>query len=239
MIESNAHKALWLWGAGKPAAVFSVLALMLLCLIMSASTVLYGTFALPVLVFAVIAAICLCGLLYSYPHDVLGACNAVTLTRAALVALLAGAIVEPASAWAIFGIAIVAFALDGLDGWLARRAGLSSAFGARFDMEIDALLGAVLALVLFVNGTVGAAILVLGFARYAFVLAGLVWPALQGGLPDSFRRKAICVVQIAALVILVFPMTPSALLFPLALVGGAALLYSFAVDVIYLVRQQP
>ena len=31
-------------------------------------------------------------------------------------------------------------ALDGLDGWAARRQGLVSAFGARFDMEVDALL---------------------------------------------------------------------------------------------------
>ena len=36
-------------------------------------------------------------------------------------------------------------ALDGVDGWLARRSGIASAFGARFDMEIDALLILVLA----------------------------------------------------------------------------------------------
>ena len=30
--------------------------------------------------------------------------------------------------------------LDGLDGWLARHAGMASAFGARFDVEVDALL---------------------------------------------------------------------------------------------------
>lgn len=238
MIESNAHKALWPWGAWKPATVLAMLAFGLLCAIIPLSYWLYGTFFLPVLVFVVIAAICMRGLLYTYPHDVLGACNAVTLARAALVAVLAGATLVPASAWAIFGIATVAFALDGLDGWLARRAGLSSDFGARFDMEVDALLGAVLALVLLVSGTVSAEILVLGFARYVFVLASFIWPALQGRLPESFRRKAGCVVQIAALIILLFPLTPTWLLAPMALVGAAVLLYSFAVDAIYLVRQK-
>lgn len=237
MIESNAQKALWPWGAGKPANVFATLAFGLLCAIVPLSYWLYGTFVLPVLVFVAIAAVSLRGLLYTYPHDVLGACNAVTLGRAALVAVLAGAILVPASGWAMFGIATVAFALDGLDGWLARRAGLSSDFGARFDMEVDALLGAVLALVLLVSGTVSAEILVLGFSRYVFVLAGFIWPALQGRLPESSRRKAGCVVQIAALIILMFPLTPAWLLVPVALVGAAVLLYSFAVDAIYLVRQ--
>ena len=231
MIESKAQKALWPWGTGTPATVFAMLAVGLLCAIVPLSYALYGTFAPPVLVFLGVAAISM--------HDVLGACNAVTLGRAALVAMLAGAILNPAPAWAIFSIATIAFALDGLDGWLARRAGLSSGFGARFDMEVDALLGAVLALVILMRGTVGAEILVLGFARYVFVLATFIWPSLQGNLPDSFRRKAGCVVQISALITLLFPLTPTWLLTPVTLVGAAVLLYSFAVDAIYLMRQKP
>ena len=43
-------------------------------------------------------------------------------------------------------------ALDGVDGWLARRRGMSSAFGARFDMEIDALLVQVLAILVWRYG---------------------------------------------------------------------------------------
>lgn len=129
------------------------------------------------------------------------------------------------------------FALDGIDGWLAQRAGLSSTFGARFDMEIDALLGAVLALHLLAGGTVGPAILVLGFSRYAFVIAGFIWPALHGDLPDSMRRKTICVIQIAALIALIFPLTCAVFLTPIALIAAAALLYSFAVDAVFLMRQ--
>lgn len=237
MIESNANTALRHWGAGKPALVFCMLALLMLIVIGPMSQRLYHSFAVPVFMFALIAAIGLRGLLSGYPHDSLGVCNGVTLARAGLVSVLAGAIFAPASAWVVFAIAVIAFALDGVDGWFARRSGLTSAFGARFDMETDALLGAVLTLALLVQGPFGAEILVLGFSRYAFVLAGFIWPALQGPLPYSFRRKAICVVQIAALIILVFPLTPAAILFPVTIFGAAALLYSFAVDVAYLVRR--
>jgi phosphatidylglycerophosphate synthase len=236
MIESNANNAVRPWGAGKPALVFCALALLMLVVMVPLSELLFDSFAVPALVFALICGLSLRGLLSGYPHEVLGACNIVTLARAALVSVLAGAIFAPVSAWVVCAIAIIAFALDGVDGWFARRSGLASAFGARFDMEIDALLGAVLTLVLLVTGPLGAEVLVLGFSRYAFVLAGLLWPGLQGVLPYSFRRKAICVVQIAALIILVFPLTPAAVLLPVALIGGAALLYSFAVDIIYLMR---
>lgn len=223
--------------AGKPAVVFGRLALVLLVLVALGAEVLFGGFVLPVSLFAAICLLSLRGLLHSYPHEVLGACNAVTLFRAALVAVLAGALVAPALEWAVFCIAVIAFALDGVDGWLARRSGLTSDFGARFDMETDAALGAVLALALLLPGVVGPAILVLGFSRYAFVLAGFVWPQLQGDLPQSFRRKAICVVQIAALIILTCPLTPDGLLSPVAFAAAAALLYSFAVDTLYLLRR--
>ena len=53
-----------------------------------------------------------------------GAANQVTLVRAALVALLFGLAAEaatPAGAWLAVGVALLASALDGVDGWLARR----------------------------------------------------------------------------------------------------------------------
>src|SRR6056297_754167 len=62
----------------------------------------------------------------SYPHRDLGLCNAVTHLRATLVSLLSAALVVPQAiaagglAWTVVGIAAVALALDGVDGWLAR-----------------------------------------------------------------------------------------------------------------------
>src|SRR5262245_31993877 len=77
-----------------------------------------------------------------------GAANSVTLVRAALAVLLAallGAAPSVALGWAIVGLGTAAVALDGVDGALARGRGESAAFGARFDMETDALLILVLA----------------------------------------------------------------------------------------------
>jgi len=221
----------------RPAAVLAGIAAGVLVAVGLLANTVFGSPFVPVMLFGAICALCLRSLAHTYPHEVLGWCNVVTLIRTALVSVLAAAVFAPAAPWAVFVIAIVAFASDGLDGWLARRAGLSSVFGARFDMEADALLGAVLALVLLTHGTVGPAILVLGFSRYIFVGAGWIWPALRGDLPQSYRRKTICVVQIAALIALICPLTPAALLPWIA--GGAAglLLYSFAVDICLLSRR--
>ncbi|MEO0503207.1 MAG: CDP-alcohol phosphatidyltransferase family protein, partial [Pseudomonadota bacterium] len=134
-------------------------------------------------------------------------------------------------------VASVAFALDGVDGWLARRSGLTSRFGARFDMETDAGLGAVVALWLLVSGTTGPEILVLGFMRYGFVAASLIWPALQAPLPEAFRRKAICVIQVATLVMLVCPLTPAALVLPVGVLAALLLSWSFLIDILSLIRR--
>ena len=50
----------------------------------------------------------------------------------------------------------MATALDGVDGWLARRHGWTSPLGARLDMEVDALLVAGRALLLWTLGRAGA-----------------------------------------------------------------------------------
>ena len=225
-----------MWPMSRTSVVFAELVAGLTVSVGALGFAVFGSPVLPVIVFSLISAVCLLGLLHSYPHDVFGACNAVTLIRAALVAVLTGAIFAPPAPWFVFVIAVIALSTDGLDGWLARRSGLTSVFGARFDMEADTLLGAVLALILLAHGTVGPTILVLGFSRYAFVALGWVWPALQGELSESYRRKTICVVQIAALIALVCPLTPTIALPWIAAGAAALLLYSFAVDTWALMR---
>ncbi|MEM6635086.1 MAG: CDP-alcohol phosphatidyltransferase family protein [Pseudomonadota bacterium] len=193
---------------------------------------------LPAAVFAVVVLIvCQCTVQH-YRHGDFGLCNSVTLLRAAIIAFLLGALFDPAfSVWLFFALSSVAFALDGFDGWLARRSGLVSSFGARFDMETDAALAAVLALWILMGGTTGPDILVLGFARYVFVVAALALPALQRELPQAFRRKAICVFQIGTLMALVLPVTPPWIAPPLSALAAVLVLMSFAVDTVWLVRR--
>lgn len=238
MIEPTPYSIPKTWLVPQPAALFAGLSLGVLIVIAGSAQILFAAPIAPILVFCAIVGLSLRGLITSYPHDTLGACNVITLIRMAIVALMTGAIFAPAAPWLVFGLAAMAFASDGLDGWFARRAKLTSDFGARFDMEADALLAAVLSLILLVHGTVGPAILVLGFARYAFVAAGGLWPALQGDLPESFRRKTICVVQIAALIALICPLTPAFLSPWVTAVVAGMLVYTFAVDARTLMRRE-
>jgi phosphatidylglycerophosphate synthase len=168
-----------------------------------------------------------------------GAANSVTLARAVLVLLLVALLgVAPTSAlgWLVVALSFAAAVLDGLDGSLARSRGERSEFGARFDMETDALLILVLAALVWQHGKADAWILAAGLLRYVFVAASYVSPWLGAALPPSRRRQTVCVVQIATLIGALVPQIVSPWSDLLALAGLAALLWSFGVDVAWLNR---
>jgi len=175
-----------------------------------------------------------------HPHARLGPANAVTLARAVPVVLVAGLVVAPdstaAAAFAVFAGALAAI-LDGLDGRLARRHGVESAFGARFDMEVDALLVIALAVLAWRWDRAGAWVLLSGLMRYAFVAAGAFAPWLRRPLPPRWRRQAVCVVQIVVLLLVVAPLLPAHASAPLAFAGVLVLAASFAVDIAWLARR--
>lgn len=173
-----------------------------------------------------------------YPHARFGGCNTVTLARAGAVAGLAALMPVAPGGWAVLAVAAVALAADGVDGWLARRSGLSSDFGARFDMEVDAALAAVLAGHLWLSGQTGVEILALGLMRYVFVAGFLPFPWLSAPLPPKFGRKAACVVQIAALILLQAPGWPEGVARGIGLAAVAVLSWSFGRDVLWLWRNR-
>lgn len=176
----------------------------------------------------------------TYPHRALGWCNVITMLRLVLVsALIAPLFFDGPHGWLVFGLSAVALALDGVDGWLARREQLVSGFGARFDVEVDSLLALVLSLHAFLGGKAGVLVLVLGLIRYAFVLASLVQPWLRGPLPERFSRKAVCVLQLSVLIVLQLPFVTPPLSDALVLVAAAALLWSFGRDIHWLHRSRP
>lgn len=174
-----------------------------------------------------------------YPHYDLGPCNLVTLIRLALTSTLVAALVVPISGWIVLGIALCALALDGIDGWLARLGGHVSDFGARFDMEVDAALGLVLALLAWASEAVGAVVLLLGLPRYVFVAASAIWPWLANPLPERLGRKIVCVIQIMALVILQAPVVDGPLASAILMTASVALVWSFGRDVRWLWRARP
>jgi phosphatidylglycerophosphate synthase len=179
------------------------------------------------------------GIRDSHPFPRFGPANWVTAVRAGLVALLAGLIVEPAPppvmGWAT-AVAALAASLDGVDGWLARRTRMESAFGARFDLETDALLTLVLALLAWRHDKAGAWVVLSGLLRYLFVGAGWLWRWVAQPLPSSLRRKTVCVIQIVGLILVIAPPVSPPLSGILAAVALAALIWSFAVDLAWLWR---
>src|SRR5579859_2114490 len=101
--------------------------------------------------------------------------NAVTALRLLIVVGMAAFFHRGSGAWWT-GAVISIFVLDWVDGWLARRAGATTAFGAHFDMETDALVVLVVDLELLTRGQFGAWILTTGVLRYLYVVAMALFP---------------------------------------------------------------
>lgn len=178
------------------------------------------------------------GAYHPFPH--FGAANLVTMLRVALVAGLAGLIGEPPSrpiaSLAVSAVVIVAM-LDGVDGWLARRSGQISPFGARFDMEVDAALILVLSILVWLHGKAGPWVIACGLMRYAFVAAGWLLPWIAGPLRSTVRGKTVAVAQFVGLGAALLPVVPVPLSNAIAGVTLATLVWSFAVDIAWLKRQ--
>jgi phosphatidylglycerophosphate synthase len=175
---------------------------------------------------------------HPFPH--FGAANVVTLIRVALVAGVAGLIGEPASdriGSLAVAIVIVVVALDGVDGWVARRSSQTSAFGARFDMETDAALILILSLLVWQHGKAGAWVVGCGLMRYAFVAFGWVLPWMAAPLRSTIRGKSVAVGQLLGLSIALSPAVPMRFSTAIAAITLATLAWSFAVDIAWLKRQ--
>ncbi|MDZ7589288.1 MAG: CDP-alcohol phosphatidyltransferase family protein [Rubrivivax sp.] len=184
----------------------------------------------------------------AHPHTRFGGANRVTLLRLAGVGLLVGLLGEAAwapplaaestaaLAWGVIALATTTALLDAVDGPLARRSGLASAFGARFDMETDAALTLVLSALVWQAGQAGPWVLAAGMLRYAFVAAAWVWPWLAAPLVPSRRRQTVCVVQITSLIVCLGPVVPPALATSLAAASLVLLSLSFAIDIRSLAR---
>lgn len=179
-----------------------------------------------------------------YPHDRLGLANMISLLRMAMVSPLVliiampGLLAEARLAWGVLGLAVVSLSLDGVDGFFARRQGLSSRFGARFDVEVDSLFALLLAVLAFQLDKAGAWVLILGLARYLFVAAGAIWPWLMADLPERFSRKAVCVIQIGVLIALLAPIVVAPVSLVLAGLASLLVAWSFAVDIVWLARRR-
>ena len=188
------------------------------------------------------------GLAAHHPHPRLGTANRITLVRAAIACLIAARAVEPAplgapERWLLAAIAAAALMLDGADGWAARRQGLASAFGARFDMEVDAFAILVLAITVVKAQAAPYWVLAIGGMRYLYLAATLAFPLLRRPLPPrpiaDRRRKTIAVIQSVGLMIALAPATLAGWAAAACAAALGLLAYSFAADIVILLSTPP
>lgn len=244
--DMTAGSALPLTALTRAAGIYVVLGALVLIVagIAFVSTGAYGEgFVVGALVPYVVAGTIVVTRIGAYhPFDRFGIANGLTLIRLIFCSLLGGLAFEAANglmpsdgaAWVFCALAVFAMIVDGLDGPMARREGLVSAFGGRFDMEVDALQILLLSVVALALGKAGAWVLIGGALRYVYEFAGIFWPALRRPLPPSFRRKLMSVVEGGALAALLAPIVAPPVSIFIAAVALLLLIYSFAVDVVWL-----
>jgi phosphatidylglycerophosphate synthase len=217
------------------AGAFGLVLVILLALMARASLELTRIYpAKAALVFVAIVVTVLAFVDAHHPYSRFGPANVVTLTRAMLVALLAGLLGEPtsrAAAEAAASVAAVVPVLDGVDGWLARRTRMQSVFGARFDMETDVLHVLVMSGLVWQLGKAGVWVWFGGLLRYAFVAAGWLLPWMARPLRPTRRGRVITIVHMAALSVGLAPFTPVPFSTTVIAISLAVLSWSFAVDI--------
>jgi phosphatidylglycerophosphate synthase len=168
------------------------------------------------------------------PSGGFGAGNALTLVRLAMIAALP-ALGAPAPGPAAALLVLGVFALDGADGWLARRRGEAAPFGAWLDLESDALLVLLCALVLYQHGRLGAYVLLPGLLRYLFVLLLMLLPAAADAAPRSRLGRYTFSALIVAFAASLWPLEPVHA--PFAAAVTALVVASFMVSIASAIRQ--
>ena len=163
----------------------------------------------------------------------------VTLTRALLIAAVAGLVADSftrtVSLPALVTLCTVALVLDAVDGQVARRSGTATALGGRIDGEVDAFL--ILLLSIAVSQVYGGWVLAVGAARYALLLAGWLVPWLAAApLPPRYWRKVVAATAGIVLTVAVSGLVDRLTGMIAVAVVAALLAESFGRDVIWLYR---
>jgi phosphatidylglycerophosphate synthase len=182
----------------------------------------------------------------SWRRSEFGAANGVTLARLVGCCWIGALTVEAAlrglsvsDRVLLIALATACLVLDGVDGWVARELGEVSDFGARFDVETDAVLLLCLSLVVPILGVVGWWAVLLSGMRYGYLLLSWTVPALQVPPPATLAGKVVAVISAASLIAaltvdLVLPGWPAGV--PV-LFGLACLVWSFGRSIVWQARQ--
>lgn len=160
--------------------------------------------------------------------------NWITMIR--LYILLAGvAFFARIPVEAFIGLMIIVLILDGLDGFLAREFHVATEFGALFDLETDALLAALLSLLVFSRTDIGPWVLLPGFMRYIFVLLKYFLAIDKVRLPRPLKGSKTIAVAFFSCLLGAFILPTTLMQFLLA-VSGLSIMASFGVELVLLMK---
>lgn len=161
----------------------------------------------------------------------------VTLARGVALAAFTGFLVaglpDGSLAWVPAVLFAAAAGLDAIDGWIARSTDSESAFGARLDVEVDALTVMFGTLFVVREALVPAVFIAVGLARYLFVFG--IWLRHQRDqpvyeLPPSQLRKLLGGLAMGMIWVAMLPAVPASVSRPLALVVLVPFVINFSRD---------
>lgn len=170
------------------------------------------------------------------------AADLITVGRGVLVVVLAVIVVgapvagEPMRAWWVVALAVPAWALDSLDGYVARRTGSASDRGARLDSGVDGALVLVMSLAI---APLAPWALVGGLLFPGYLAVQVVRPAWRRTLPRRPWRRIAGGTMTGTLVIGTAPIWPELLVQVAVALAVVFVTWSFAVDVRWLERRGP
>ncbi|MBK8904260.1 MAG: CDP-alcohol phosphatidyltransferase family protein [Anaerolineaceae bacterium] len=141
--------------------------------------------------------------------------NRLTLLRGLAISMVAGFLFSPWPggwlAWLPMLLYTMADVADYLDGYLARITNHATKLGERLDMEYDGLGMLIVSLLAVWYGQLPWWYLLLGLARYLFIL-GLWWRARRGlpnlDLPPSVHRRVFAGFQMGFMSAVLWPIMP-------------------------------
>ena len=134
------------------------------------------------------------------------AANLVTGARIVLAVAVVSVAVADGSRPVLAGLLTLALLSDFADGRIARRTGTESAFGARLDLEADALL--ILVMSAIVSTHLGWWVLWLGLVRYVFAAVVASVPRLRTEPPARPWCKVVAVLVGTVLAVAVVGLLP-------------------------------
>ncbi|MEM6845861.1 MAG: CDP-alcohol phosphatidyltransferase family protein [Bacteroidota bacterium] len=157
----------------------------------------------------------------------IGYASWVTIFRLMLLFAL-GFLLEVLSNYVLFSLFAFAIALDGMDGYLARKFKHRSDFGARIDMETDAFLVMLLTLYHVLEQTIPLWILLPALMRF---LVGILtyFVVLRDGISKMFRPTIAVIFFVSLLLAFVLPDNWNYYLISIA---GGLILLSFGLEII-------